>query len=128
MYGIPVDIVNRGSAADPMNAPMHVALVSQSRYDVLMKTTTIPPVRIEPQFREEIEQALEEGETLASLVEQAVRTEVSRRRDQAEFVRRGLQSIARSEAAGDWIPADAVIAKLEAKVAAARQRQKKSSA
>ncbi|MFT7773347.1 YlcI/YnfO family protein [Roseateles sp.] len=93
-----------------------------------MKTTTIPPVRIEPQFREEIEQALEEGETLASLVEQAVRTEVIRRRDQAEFVRRGLQSIARSEAAGDWIPADAVIAKLEAKVAAARQRQKKSSA
>lgn len=46
--------------------------------------------------------------------------------EQTEFARRGMQSIARSEAAGDWIPADAVIAKLEAKVAAARQRLNRS--
>ena len=76
-------------------------------------------------FREEIEQSLETGETMAALVEHAVRTEVSRRRDQSEFVRRGLAAIARSEAAGDWIPAETVIAKLEAKVAAARKRQEK---
>lgn len=50
---------------------------------------------------------------------------VSRRRDQYEFVRRGLVAIARSEPAGDWIPAETVIAKLEAKVAAAREHQKK---
>ncbi len=86
-----------------------------------MKTATIPPVRIEPQLRDEIEQALEQGETMAALVESAVRSEVNRRREQAEFVRRGLASIARSEAAGDWIPADAVLAKLEAKLAAAKR-------
>lgn len=45
-------------------------------------------------------------------------------RDQSEFVRRGLAAITRSEADGDWIPAETVIAKLEAKVAAARERQK----
>ncbi|MDD2880350.1 MAG: hypothetical protein PHQ58_07920 [Rhodoferax sp.] len=61
---------------------------------------------------------------MAALVENAVRIEVSRRREQSEFVRRGLAAIARSEAAGDWIPAETVIAKLEAKVAVARERQK----
>ena len=98
---------------------------SHKRYIGTMKTATIPPIRIESAFREEIEQSLETGETMASLVENAVRTEVSRRRDQSEFVRRGLAAIARSEAAGDWIPAETVIAKLEAKVTAARERQKK---
>jgi Arc/MetJ-type ribon-helix-helix transcriptional regulator len=98
---------------------------SHERYITSMKTATIPPIRVEPSFREEIEQSLDRGETLASLVENAVRTEVSRRRDQSEFVRRGLAAIARSEADGDWIPAETVIAKLEAKVAAARERQTK---
>jgi hypothetical protein len=89
-----------------------------------MKTATIPPIRIEATFREEIEQSLDSGETMAALVKNAVRTEVSRRRAQSEFVRRGLAAIARSEADGDWIAADTVIAKLEAKVAAAREHQK----
>lgn len=89
-----------------------------------MKSATIPPIRIETAFRQEIEQSLGDGETMASLVENAVRTEVARRRDQSEFVRRGMAAITRSEAAGDWVPADTVIAKLEAKVAAARERQR----
>ena len=99
--------------------------VSHTRYIAPMKTATIPPIRIESAFRQEIEQSLCDGETMAALVENAVRTEVTRRRDQSEFVRRGLAAIARSEADGDWIPAETVIAKLEAKVAAARERQKK---
>lgn len=99
--------------------------VLHKRYIAAMKTSTIPPIRIEPAFREEIEKSLASGETMAALVENAVRTEVSRRRDQSEFVRRGLAAITRSEAAGDWIPAETVIAKLEAKVAAARERQNK---
>ena len=88
-----------------------------------MKTATIPPIRIEPTFRQEIERSLGDGETMAALVENAVRTEVTRRNEQSEFVRRGLAAIARSEADGDWIPAETVIAKLEAKVAAARELQ-----
>jgi hypothetical protein len=99
---------------------------SQKRYIQAMKTATIPPIRIESAFRQQIEQSLVDGETMASLVEKAVRTEVARRRDQSEFARRGLAAIARSETAGDWIPADVVIAKLEAKVAAAKERQQKS--
>lgn len=90
------------------------------RYNNLMKTATIPPVRIEPSFRQEIERSLEEGESLTSLVEAAVRNEVTRRRVQSEFVRRGMAAIHRTVVAGDGISAQAVIAKLETKLAAAR--------
>ncbi len=103
---------------------MQFDIASQTRYSQAMKNASIPPIRIESTFRQEIEMSLGDGETMASLVENAVRTEVTRRRDQSEFVRRGLAAIARSEADGDWIPAEVVIAKLEAKVAAARERQR----
>lgn len=103
---------------------MQFDIASQTRYSQAMKNASIPPIRIESTFRQEIEMSLGDGETMASLVENAVRTEVTRRRDQSEFVRRGLAAIARSEANGDWIPAEAVISKLEAKVAAARERQR----
>lgn len=86
-----------------------------------MKTATIPPVRIEPAFREDIERSLIEGESLASLVETAVRNEVTRRRVQSEFMRRGMAAIERTVTAGDGVPAEAVIAKLEAKLATARK-------
>ncbi|EKD97693.1 MAG: hypothetical protein ACD_23C00772G0001 [uncultured bacterium] len=49
-----------------------------------------------------------------------MRNEVVRRRVQSEFVRRGIAAIQRSADAGDGIPAQAVIAKLEMKLAAAR--------
>lgn len=69
-----------------------------------------------------MERSLETNESLASLVETAVRNEVKRRQVQTEFMRRGLASIQATVAAGNGIPAESVIAKLEAKLAAAKQR------
>ena len=86
-----------------------------------MKTATIPPVRVSAKFRAELDKSLEKGETLAALVEKAVSNEVVRRKSEAEFVRRGLAAIARTQKDGTGIPADAVIAKLEARLAAARK-------
>jgi len=60
---------------------------------------------------------------LATFSPDLVEQESGQNGEQSEFVRRGLASIARSEADGDWIPAEDVIAKLEAKVAAARERR-----
>ncbi len=51
------------------------------------------------------------------------RIEKERRRLQAEFVQRGQEAIKRSEATGDWTPADAVIEELRVKVAAAHARR-----
>lgn len=86
-----------------------------------MKTATIPPVRIEPEFRKQIEESLVGNESLASLVETAVRHEVTRRRMQSEFVRRGLSAIQETLTSGSGIAAEDVLSKLENKLAAARR-------
>jgi hypothetical protein len=86
-----------------------------------MKTATLPPVRVAPDFRLELEGVLEQGETLSQFVESAVRSVVEKRKHQAEFVRRGMAAIQDTQRAGGGIPADQVIAQLEAKLKAARQ-------
>lgn len=86
-----------------------------------MKTATLPPIRVAPDLRLELEGVLEQGESLSQFVENAVRTTVARRKTQAEFVRRGIAAIEATQRAGSGIPADVVIARLEAKLAAARQ-------
>lgn len=50
-----------------------------------MKTATIPSVRVEPEFRAELEAVLREGESLSAFVEKTLRDAVSWRREQAEF-------------------------------------------
>ena len=86
-----------------------------------MKTATIPPIRVEPNFRIELEGVLGQGESLSEFVENAVRSTVQKRKNQAEFVRRGIASIEETKRTGGGIPAEVVIAKLEAKLATARQ-------
>ena len=44
--------------------------VSQLRYTRRMKTATIPSVRVEPDFRAEVEAVLADGETLSEFVEE----------------------------------------------------------
>ena len=85
-----------------------------------MKTTMLPPIRVAPDFRLELEGVLEQGETLSQFVESAVRTTVAKRKNQAEFFRRGVAAIEATQGDSSGIPADQVIAKLEAKLTAAR--------
>lgn len=92
-----------------------------------MKTATLPPIRIEPNFRIELEGVLEQGESLSAFVENAVRSTVQKRKNQAEFIRRGIVAIEETKRAGSGIPAELVIAKLEAKLAAARQSKAQNS-
>lgn len=86
-----------------------------------MKTATLPPIRVAPDFRLELEGVLEQGESLSQFVENAVRTTVAKRKNQAEFIRRGMVAIEATKRDGSGVPADQVIAKLEAKLADARQ-------
>lgn len=85
-----------------------------------MKTATLPPVRIEPAFRQQAEEVLQPGETLTQLVESAVRTAVAVRRSQAEFLRRGIQAIEKTRLDATGIPAEQVIAGLEDRLTEAR--------
>lgn len=86
-----------------------------------MKTASIPTVRVEPALRQEMERSLQAGETLASLVETAVRKEIAARKAQAGFVSRGLVAIEKTVREGSGIPADAVLARLEKRLDAARR-------
>ncbi len=88
------------------------------RYIGGMKTATIPSVRVEPEFRDQLEQVLGEDETLSQFVEAAVRESLRQRQAQAEFLRRGLRSLAKAGKTGDYIQADEAVARLKKRLAA----------
>jgi predicted transcriptional regulator len=90
------------------------------QYNAIMKTATIPPIRVAPAFRGEIESVLEQGESLSEFVENAVRQSVLKRQNQSEFVRRGMAAIEETQRLGNGIAADEVLAQLDTKLAAAR--------
>lgn len=97
------------------------------QYNDPMKTATLPPVRVAPEFRSELEGVLEQGESLSQFVESAVRATVEKRKNQAEFVRRGIAAIESTKQSGAGIPAEVVIARLEAKLSAARKAERPRS-
>jgi hypothetical protein len=99
----------------------------QLQYNYKMKTATIPPIRVAPEFRIEVEGILEHGESLSEFVENAVRQTVLKRKNQAEFLRRGIAAIEETKRAGGGIAAETVVAKLEVKLAAARRTQSQRS-
>lgn len=92
----------------------------QLRYNDPMKSATIPSVRVEPEFRAELEAVLGEGETLSEFVEASVRAGVERRRVQAEFIARGMRSRDEARRTGRYVDADDVLMRLQRKVDAAR--------
>ena len=86
-----------------------------------MKTANIPSLRVGPEFREELEAVLTKGETVSAFVEKSLRESVQRRKTQAEFIKRGMESLVRFKAGEErGYTTDEVLAKLEAKLAAAK--------
>jgi hypothetical protein len=82
-----------------------------------METSALPPVRVPPEFRTEIESLLGEGETLFEFLQAAVRDSVQRRRYQQELVRRGLASLGNAKLTDAYVDADVMLALLERKLA-----------
>jgi hypothetical protein len=100
--------------------------VAQLHYNSTMKTATIPAVRVEPEFRAEMEAVLGEGESMSEFVEASVRAGVERRRVQAEFIARGLHSRDEARRTGEYVDADAVVERLQHKLDVARARVAKT--
>jgi hypothetical protein len=67
-----------------------------------MKTAQLPPVRVEPAVREEIESVLQEGESLSQFVEAAAVQAARRRKAQQAFLARGRASMARAKETGEF--------------------------
>ncbi len=88
-----------------------------------MKTATIPSIRVKPELRAEIEAVLSETESLSQFVETAVMEGVQRRRNQAEFVARGMASLASARQTNDYVYASAFIVSLERRLGAVRAKK-----
>jgi hypothetical protein len=86
-----------------------------------MKTSTLPPLRVEPRLRSEAERLLRDGETLSSFIVDAVQERVRNRMAEDEFVRRGLASAEKARRSGKYTPAALVVAGLRRKLDHARK-------
>lgn len=101
----------------------HASQLHRRRPD--MKTATIPSLRVDPALREAAESVLDQGETLSSFVESALRMGIDQRRAHREFIARGLASYAAASQRGDFKPAADVIQTLEQRLAAAKAKARK---
>ncbi|CAN7746800.1 hypothetical protein LJR084_006714 [Variovorax sp. LjRoot84] len=97
-----------------------------------MKTARLPPVRVEPSVRDEIESVLRQGETLSQFVENAVVQAAQRRRSQQELLARGRDSLKRAKKSGEYYSAkDALVAmqaRLDTRVSQLAQEKRGSTA
>jgi predicted transcriptional regulator len=98
------------------------------QYNLGMKSSTIPSVRVEPELRDQLERVLEDGESLSAFVEASVRDTVHRRLAQAEFIARGLASIESAKRSGRYVSATAVATKLQARLDKARTQGRRKTA
>ncbi|WP_290653585.1 YlcI/YnfO family protein [Aquisalimonas sp.] len=87
-----------------------------------MKSATIPPLRVDPRLRADVESVLNEGETLSAFVEESLRAHIARRRNQKAFIERGLGARVDAQKSGEYYDSETVLEGLEAMLESARQR------
>lgn len=88
-----------------------------------MKNATLPPLRVDSALRNAAESVLREGETLSGFVLEAVRLNIERREALREFIARGLLAREEARATGDYVSAADMLARLDASLARARNKQ-----
>jgi hypothetical protein len=89
-----------------------------------MKTAVLPPVRVDPKVKKEIEAVLEPGETLSSFVTESVVKSAALRRAQREFVARAEARSRTASRTGKYVSSDAVYARLTQVIARAKKKTK----
>jgi len=78
-----------------------------------MKTSSFPSVRVAPELRQSAENVLQEGETLSSFVELAIRAGIEHRKAEREFIARGLTARDNAQRESRYIDSESVIARLD---------------
>lgn len=92
---------------------------------IVMKTASLPPLRVDNATRAAAESLLREGETLSGFVLEAVRLNIERREVQREFIARGLLARDEARTSGEYVSADDMLARLDASLDMARRKQSK---
>lgn len=88
-----------------------------------MKNATLPPLRVDSATRAAAESLLREGETLSGFVLEAVQLNIERREAQQAFIARGLLARDEARATGEYVSAEAMLARLDASLATAQRKQ-----
>lgn len=87
-----------------------------------MKSATIPPLRVTPDLRQDAESVLRDGESLSSFVEDSLRAQIERRKQQAEFIARGLAARDSAKASGAYASKDDVMKSLQSILDASKSK------
>ena len=78
-------------------------------------------MRVKPELREAAERALRPNETLSKLMEASLESFIAHRTAEDDFIARGLRSAQKAKEENRYTSAEAVLSKLEQKLAAAKQ-------
>ena len=78
-----------------------------------MKSSSIPSIRVEPEFRQAAESVLRDGESLSSFMKESLQAGIQRRITQEEFISRGLTSREEAKRTGEYFSANAVFDELK---------------
>jgi predicted transcriptional regulator len=87
----------------------------------IVKTSSIPPLRVSQELRRQAEAVLQDGETLSSFVLNALTRSIEYRKARQAFIARGLASAARAQQTGRYVSADRVVGQLERRLAKAKR-------
>lgn len=90
-----------------------------------MKTATLPALRVSPELRASAENALRPNETLSKLMEASLESFIQQRQAEDEFIARGLRAGEQAELDQSHVSVETVMARLNHKLALAKQRQVK---
>ncbi|HLP98184.1 MAG TPA: YlcI/YnfO family protein [Sideroxyarcus sp.] len=90
-----------------------------------MKTATMPALRVQPELRQAAEEILRPGETLSAFVEDSLRRNVALRRNQQEFIARGLASRDEAKRTGVYFSSEEVLAELDDILTTAKKKARK---
>ncbi|HLS05385.1 MAG TPA: YlcI/YnfO family protein [Wenzhouxiangella sp.] len=88
-----------------------------------MKTSNIPSLRVTPEFRHEVENALHEGESLSAFLEASLRQQIERRKTQKSFVNRGLAARETAKSTGRYVSKDELMNSLQSILEAHRDKE-----
>ncbi|WP_407670920.1 YlcI/YnfO family protein [Paraburkholderia franconis] len=91
----------------------------------VMKTATIPALRVEPDLRRAAEEVLNENESLSSFMEASLRASIAQRKLQREFIARGLAARNEARETGEYYEAVDVHAELEGMLQTAKRARNK---
>ena len=88
-----------------------------------MKTATIPALRVEPEFRDEIQSILHKGESLSGFIASSLKQAVHFRKSREAFIEKGLMAEKEANRTREYFSNDEVMAKLETMLKTAQDKR-----